>query len=397
MSKPPIGNRNLIRAINRSAVLNAVKTNGRISRTDIARDTGLSPATISAITATLIADDLVQEQAEGDSRGGRRPILLALNPKGGFVIGLKLAETHTVGALMDLEATVLAKRTRAHEGHSPEEIVASLGEAVTELIRAVRIPKRMLLGVGLGVAGIVDGDAGLLRQSPFFGWRDVPLGEMVERVVRAPVYLDNDVNTLTIAEKWFGAGQGVDDFLTVTIGRGVGLGIVVNGRFYRGWRGGAGELGHTVVDPNGPRCGCGKRGCLETFVGDPALVRAAREQGLQVADPEDLVTLAESGGRQARAILARAGRLLGLAVADLINLFDPQLIILSGEGVRAGDWLFQPMRESIGQQVMPGLAQDTEVRVDPWDDDAWARGAGSLVLRELFESPVHRSPAVARL
>ncbi|HEX9674665.1 MAG TPA: ROK family protein, partial [Anaerolineales bacterium] len=222
---------------------------------------------------------------------------------------------------MDLEATVLEKRTRAHEGHSPEEIVASLGEAVTELIRAVRIPKRMLLGVGLGVAGIVDGHAGLLRQSPFFGWRDVPLGDMVERVVRAPVYLDNDVNTLTIAEKWFGAGQGVDDFLTVTVGRGVGLGIVVNGRFYRGWRGGAGELGHTVVDPNGPQCGCGKRGCLETFVGDPALVRAAREQGLQVADPEDLVTLAESGGRQARAILARAGRLLGLAVADLINLF----------------------------------------------------------------------------
>lgn len=396
MARPPIGNRDLIRAINRSAVLNAVKSNGRISRTDIARDTGLSPATISAITATLIADDLVQEQAEGDSRGGRRPILLALNPKGGFVIGLKLAESHTVGALMDLEATVLEKRTRPHAGHSPEEIVASLGVAVTELMRAARIPKRLLLGVGLGVAGIVDGDAGLLRQSPFFGWRDVPLGDMVERVVRAPVYLDNDVNTLTIAEKWFGAGQGVDDFLTVTIGRGVGLGIVVSGRFYRGSRGGAGELGHTIVDPDGLQCACGKRGCLETFVGDPALVRSAREHGLPVANPEDLVALAESGSGQARAILARAGQLLGLAIADLINLFDPELIILSGEGVRAGEWLFEPMHRSIEQQVMPGLAQDTEIRIDAWDDDAWARGAGSLVLRELFESPVHRSPVAAR-
>lgn len=393
-----LGNRDFSRALNRSAVLNTIKTHGPIARTEVARRTGLSAATVTGITAELIADKLVFEKAPGDSRGGRRPILLALNPLGGFVVGLKLTENEAIGALTDLEATVIAKRTDRLTGRSPENVVKALAEVVTALVGEGNVRKKQLLGVGVGLAGIVNAERGLLRQSPFFGWRDVPLRDMLQTRVRAPVYIDNDVNTLTLTEKWFGAGQGIDDFLTLTVGRGVGLGIVVNGQFYRGAGGGAGEFGHTVIDPDGPPCDCGKRGCLEAFVGDPGLLRMAAEAVKRgelrgpVETVDDLLDQARADNPAAQAVFARAGDVLGRGVANLINIFNPQRILISGEGVRVGDWFFGPMRASVTQHVMPGLAEDTEIRIDAWGDDAWARGAASLVLRELFESPAHREP-----
>jgi predicted NBD/HSP70 family sugar kinase len=397
MARHPLGNRDFIRALNRSAVLNTIKTSGPTSRTEVARLTGLSAATITGITADLIADNLVFEKASGDSRGGRRPILLAVNPRGRYVIGLKLTETQLISALTDLEATVIAKRTDSIAGHSLEQVLDGMSALVPALLREGGLSKKQLLGVGLGLAGIVDAERGRLRLSPYFGWRDVPLRDLLQARLRVPVIVDNDVNTLTLAEKWFGAGQGVDHFLTVTIGRGVGLGIVVNGQFYRGARGGAGEFGHTVIDPDGPLCDCGKRGCLETFVGDPGLLRMAAQAVARgeldgpEADTADLIRRAASGQAAAQAILATAGEALGRGVADLLNLFNPQRVIIGGEGVQAGEWLFGPMRAALERHVMAGLAGDTEIRIEPWGDDAWARGAASLVLRELFESPVHQA------
>lgn len=398
----PLGNRDLIRALNRSNVLNTVKTYGPIGRADIARRTGLSPATITAITAELIAEHLVLEKSSGDSSGGRPPILLVLNPQGGYVVGIKLTEDHAISALTDLEANVIAKSTVELSGHDPERVVKDLVELVSGLIQMSAIHKKQLLGVGIGLAGIVDARRGILRQSPISGWKDVPLRDMLQRRLRVPVYIDNDVNTLTITEKWFGSGQGLDSFLTVTVGRGVGMGIVVNGQFYRGEGGGAGELGHTVVDPDGPACACGKRGCLETYAADPGLVRMANEAAGRgefshpIQDVHELLDLAQAGDPAAIAIFERAGEILGRAIANLINLFNPQKIIISGEGARAGSLLFDPMCVSARQNTMPGLVESTTIQIDPWGDDAWARGAAGLVLRELFESPVHRETITAR-
>jgi len=226
--------------MNRSIILNEIKTYGPIARAEVARRIGLSPSTVTGITAELINKDLVFEKDMGDSSGGRRPILLAINPSGGYVIGIKLTETQAIGALTDLEATVIVKRTDNLHEHNPEMVVEQLSFLVSKLLQMAGLPKKKLLGVGVGLAGIVDSEQGTLRQSPFFGWRDLPLGEMLQKRVRVPVYVDNDVNTLTLAEMWFGGGQGIDSFLIVTVGRGIGLGIVVNGQFYRGVKGGAG-------------------------------------------------------------------------------------------------------------------------------------------------------------
>ncbi|OGO17763.1 MAG: hypothetical protein A2Z14_06795 [Chloroflexi bacterium RBG_16_48_8] len=390
------GNKELIREINRTLVLNLIKNHAPISRIDLAGLSGLSAASITGITAKLIDCGLIFEKEEGDSRGGRKPILLALNPHGSFMVGLKLTEQYAIGALTDLQATVIANHRSRLKNRSIEAAIDTMVGVVKTLSDQGGMESEELLGVGLGLAGIVHGAQGILRHSPILGWRDVPLKNMLQDRVGAPVYVDNDVNTLTLTELWFGAGQGVDNFLTVTIGRGVGLGIVINGQLYQGAYGGAGEFGHTVIDPEGPPCACGKQGCLETYTSDPALMlmvsdaitRGEMEEGVETV--ADLLTRADEGDVAARKIYAKAGEMLGIGIANLITLFSPQLIIISGEGVRAGDWIFEPMRASIARHVMPGLAEDTKIRIDVWDDDAWARGAASLVLKKLFESPMHR-------
>ena len=275
MSPTQRGNRDLMRAINRAVVLNTIRTEGSISRTDVAEETGLSPGTISGITAELIEDGLVFEKSSGNSSGGRRPILLALNPHAGYVVGLKLTEAHATGALTDLEATVIAKHTAVLNSSQVDATMDAVADVVTTLIDKHAAPLEKLLGVGVGMAGIVDAQNGILRHSPIFGWRDLPVADLLQSRVHVPAYVDNDVNTLTLTEQLFGAGKGVGNFLTITTGRGVGLGIVLNGQLFRGLHGSAGEIGHSVMDPDGPLCACGNRGCLETYVSDPGLLRLA--------------------------------------------------------------------------------------------------------------------------
>lgn len=382
-----MAHRQFLKETNRSTILNVIKTWGPIARTDIAKQTGLSPAAVTGITGKLIEEGLVVEKQEGDSRGGRRPILLTLNAQGAYVVGIKLAEGHATFALTDLNASVIKRHAFALETHHPEQAAIQLADIVGELVGSMRIDKQRLLGMGIGLPGIIDTANGICRVSPFEGWHDVPFAEMLESRLDFPVYLDNDVNTLTVYEQLYGLGQQFEDFLVVTLGRGVGLGIVTDGQIYRGAGGGAGEYGHTKVEEDGALCDCGSRGCLETRVGDPWLLRHAALNGLRVDTPEALVAAAEDGNAIARDVLARAGHFFGRSLANLINLFNPALIVISGEGVRAGDYLFTSMRHAIQDSVFHPLDGDVEIRIEALTDDSWARGAASLVLGGVFHRP----------
>lgn len=391
MNKIQKANRGLMREINRSVILNLIKTNGPISRADIANRIGLSPATVTSITGILIDEDLVFEKETGDSSGGRPPILLDLNPRGGFVIGIKLMEMQAVAALTDLNATVLEKIQTDIKSKEPREVVECLVQLVHDLIRDGGIPQERLLGVGIGLAGVVDSTRGILRKSPFLGWKDVPLRQMMQERLNVPIFLDNDVNTLTLGEKWLDDGVHVDNFIVVTVGRGIGMGIVLNGQIFRGSAGGAGEFGHLVINPEGPLCDCGKRGCLESYLGEGALLKQAqKELGADIHTIEDLIRAAEMGDERAVNILKSSGYLLGQQLANLINLFNPRLIIISGEGVRMGDVFFDGMQHAIEEHAVFELMQDTEIRINSWGDDVWARGAASLVIGELFNSPIQK-------
>jgi N-acetylglucosamine repressor len=391
MSTIQRGNRDLIRSINRSIILNVIKSQVEVSRASIAQKTGLSPATVTGITSRLIDEGLIFEKTTGDSSGGRPPILLALNPRGGFVVGIKLMEGLAVGALTDLNASILAKDSIELADKELDQSIETLVKLIRRLYRNAGVPKKKLMGVGVGLAGVVDFSHGILRQNPFLGWNNVPLRDLLQTRLRVPVYIDNDVNTLTLGEKWLGTGQPEDNFIVITVGRGIGMGIVINGQIYRGKGGGAGEFGHMVIDPEGPLCDCGKCGCLESLISDRALINTAqREIDPDILHLEELIDHAGKGLSKAISIFERAGSLMGQQIANLVNILDPKLIIISGEGIRMGDFFFSPMRAAFHKYVMPGLAQDTEIRVNSWGDDIWALGAASLVIAEIFTSPIQK-------
>src|SRR6267143_734731 len=389
----PKANRDLMRDLNTNLVVNLVKTGGSISRAELARQSKLSPATITGIVARLLRTGILSEVAIGPSKLGRPPVLLRLNQRAGYVVGIKLTEYGLTTVVTNLAAEVVhSSESTASLVGNPQVALTAIESAVRDALAKSGVKRKMVLGIGIGLAGIVDAVAGVCRYSHILHWRDVSLSEPLRQRLQIPVWADNDVNTLAVAEKWFGAGVGLRHFLTVTVGRGVGLGIVLNGEIYRGAIGGAGEFGHTVVAPDGPPCQCGRSGCLEALVSEPVLVnRISARLGRQVATDE-MVELAGSGDAVVTAVLAEAGQQLGVALANLVTLLNPERLIVSGEGTRLGPAMFDPMTETIRKMTFDGLADELDVVIQPWGDQAWAIGAATLVLRELFSLPVAGEP-----
>ena len=387
MARLRSGSGTLIRELNLSAILALIGSQGPIARIEIARRLAVSPATVTILTRDLVQQGLVEEVDQAPSNGGRPALLLGLVGSAAHVIGLKIAADRIIAVDVSLDGDPLAHAERTFDTSAPGAIDA-LGDILAELIDAWSRPGKRLLGVGLGLPGVIDMPSGII-DSPMLGWRGLAAGPQLQARLGLPVLLENDVNTLAVAECLYGRGVAVDHFVTVTIGRGVGLGIIVGGELYRGARGGAGEFGHVRIVDDGPACACGKHGCLEALVADPALVRDARASGVIGTDDdiEALYRLADAGDPKAIAIYARAGRLLGRAVGDLVNILNPSLIIVSGEGTQA----WRHLEPTFEVELRAGLFEplrDVVVEVDPWDDAKWARGAASLVLRATFAAPL---------
>jgi N-acetylglucosamine repressor len=380
------GRRELIRDLNRSLVLNLLRERGPLSRAGLARVSGLSSSTVTEIVTVLLADRFIIEEgqvAPGAAGIGRPATLLRVNPAAGFVVGLKLTADSLTATVTDLAAEPRGFVTVPHPPASDADaIVATFEDAVSRALRAAGVERDSLMGLGVGVPGaVVEGE---VVGSPIQGWGGIDLRHHLEAQFNLPVFLDNDVNTLTVAEQLYGAGAGASTFVVVTVGRGIGMGIVVNGALYRGRHGAAGELGHVLAVPDGPACWCGRRGCLEAIAAEPALVRDVLASTGRVRSPEEIASLAAREPGVA-AIVANAGRLVGRAVGDAATLLDPERLIVSGEGVRLGPIYLDAIREGVrSHHGMAGL----ELVVEPWGDEAWARGAATLVLRELFH-PAH--------
>ncbi|MBI2776247.1 MAG: ROK family protein [Chloroflexi bacterium] len=383
------GTPGLIRDLNRAAILGMIGDGGPIARVEIARRLALSAAAVTDITRELVEAGLVQQVEQGPSSGGRPPILLGLVGAAAQAVGVKIAADHLAFVRVDLNGNVLARRTEPFETAGPGALVKLADRLRGAVDEAGRGPGR-LLGIGLGVPGIVDAAGNVT--APIVGWSGLALAPMLRGALGVPVLVDNDVNTLAVAERLYGRGRGVEHFITVTIGRGVGLGIVVGGDLYRGFGGGAGEFGHLPIADDGPPCECGKHGCLEAAVADPALARRAIDAGLVgTQDPDPMASLrrlADGGSEAARMIYADAGATLGRAVGGLVNVLSPQLIIVSGEGTEAWRHLAKTFRRALDAAVFPPL-RGVRVDVDPWDDAKWARGAAALVLRATFTAPLY--------
>lgn len=395
-----VANRDLMRAINRFAILHAIRDAKTISRVDLSRKTGLSQATVTSITAELLNEDMLLEQEGGKSIGGRKPVPLALNPKGAYAVGVHLSVDQVCVVLMDLQASILNTHTRELDAGdlSMERVVETLIEAVQACLWEADFSKSQISGLGVAIPGLIDSRTGFVHCIPNYNWKNINLAELLEERIGVPVYVENSANTLVIYEQWFGVGRGIHNFLLITTEHGIGMGMVLNGKIFRGFRGIAGEFGHTVIAEGGPRCRCGETGCLEAICGNNAIIRDAIEavrRGEWQADGkhmdiETILAAAQEGNSALRAIYRKAGRTLGIGISNMLKLFDPEKIIISGKGVLAGDLLFGPMAETLHKDISLAGDARTPLCIQEWRPTNYARGAGALVLQEVYESPANR-------
>ncbi|GGJ56090.1 ROK family transcriptional regulator [Deinococcus roseus] len=387
------GDPRALRTQNRRTILNHLRKLGPTSRAQLVDITGLSSAGITGITAELIQDRLIVERSIGEAgaTGGRRPIYLDIDYTAHFAVGIKLREDRMEAVLTDLSTRVLAHRTEELTSQDPDKVALQIKVACKKLYKKARVAPEDVLGIGIGLSGVIDARHGVAINAPLFGWSNVPIAQTVSEHTGLPVWVDNDVNAFAAAERLFGHGKQFDSFLTVAIGRGLGSALVLDGNIYRGRNGGAGEFGHNMVQPGGRTCSCGRKGCLEAYTAEPALLAQFQERhpehtGITLPN---LVQLAQDGHMGAREVLETAGRLLGVHLSYLVNSFNPELIVIGGEGAQLGPFYFTPLKQTLRQQAFDSLAEDLQVVVVPWNKDdftPWAQGAASLAVHSAFET-----------
>jgi len=377
---------NTIRYINRQIVLNYVREREPISRAEIARETQLQRSTISAIVEDLEVEGLVEEIGEGKSTGGRRPTLLRLRTKEAIAIGVAITPTSTTMATSDLAGRVVEQRefrTSADPAETINNVIASVRE-LSEMNNG------SIEGVGVTLPGLVDPATGSAIYIPFFKWRDFPIAQIISTAVNLPVLIDNDANSVALAELWFGRPEVSDarDFILVLVAEGVGTGIIFDGQVYRGQRGAAGEFGHMVIGTQAPvPCSCGNRDCWEAFSSEAAAVvryqklsELANAPGLNF---KVLVDRALKGEANARAALVETARCLGVGISNLIVGFSPEAVVVGGEIARAWHLVEKSLTETIENSVRRGLPS-ARILPSTLGEKPTLRGALSLVLAGKF-------------
>ncbi|MDT0309564.1 ROK family transcriptional regulator [Streptomyces sp. DSM 44917] len=372
----------------RAAIFAEVLTAGPASRTELARRLGLSQSTVTRAVNPLIETGYLREIGARASEGGRPQRILAVARDRHLVLGVKLAPQSVTAVLTDLEATIVSRsRLPVAAGAEPEDVLTLAAQAAAFLLAADHRSADRLLGAGVGLGGHVDSRTGRCVRSGVLGWEDVDVAGPLSAKLGLPVVVNNDANALLVAERWFGAGRDSESLAVVTVGAGIGCGLLIGGGLYAGSGGLAGELGHVPVQPDGPPCSCGNRGCLESVAADPAILRAISEaSGVPCASISEALARAATGESAALEAFAVMGEALGRALATLCNLVNPQKIVLTGESLRAYEYFGPACRAAMAAHGFSTAAADCELVAHPADDDVWARGAACLAIREAVQA-----------
>ncbi|WEO99689.1 ROK family transcriptional regulator [Streptomyces sp. FXJ1.172] len=374
-----------------SLVFTTLLSHGPLTRSEVARRTSLSPAAVTKAVRPLMELGYLVEGVDEEARPavGRPASLVWVDGGSALFIGIKVTGDEIIAVLADLCCRVRISRHLRLTDREPQAVLPALTALVQELLTEADGFGVRVRGVGIAISGDVDRTDGVVRYSPFLEWRDVPLAEIARTATGLPVTVDNDVRALTVAEHWFGAGVGLSDFALVTVGAGIGCGLVVHGRVVSGAHGVAGEIGHVSLDPLGPLCHCGNRGCVEAIAADPAILRAVRAAtGRQVGDAAEALALAHRGEPGVRAVYARAGEAIGKAIGFLVNLLGSERVIISGEGLAAYDLVAEGIQDAFAASAF-GTAAQCDVMTRPLPFEEWARGAAATAIQSFMGSDMY--------
>ncbi|MNJ38981.1 N-acetylglucosamine repressor [compost metagenome] len=381
------GDQQLIKKMNKTIVLDTIRHHQPLSRTDIASSIGLNKATVSSLVLELIHSQLVTEIGPGESSGGRKPTLLLFNSNAGYAIGIDIRVHHLLMVLVNLEGTVIEETTMPITSTEPEELISEMANYIKLLSEKASPSPYGIIGIGIGVPGLVDENRHVVS-TPNLGWDNISLQATLEKYINYPIYIDNEANAGAVGERLYGAGLESSNLIYLSIGVGIGSGIIVDGVLYRGTSNFSGEVGHMTVTEEGPLCRCGNHGCWETLASEKALLdQAAKALSKPNIILEDLITLAKSGDQTALHLLEGVGTHLGVGLANLVNILNPELIIIGSRLSLAGNLLEEPMLQTIEKRSLSYHRKKSGVTFAKLGLRSTALGAASMPITAFLNEP----------
>ncbi len=381
-------------------ILKIVSEEKKVARKDLAKMIEITPAGVTKITKKLIDRGYLIETDKGDSIGGRPPIMLELNPEKGYIAGICYGPKKITGVLMNLHWEVLWRECKKIRSKNKESILEESFEVIDSVLSKAEGTK--IMGIGVALNGLVDSEEGISLFSPHYRWRDVPLKRYLEERYNLPVFIDNDVRMMAVAEMEYGAAQGNPSFVMLNIGEGIGAGIVINNRVFQGGSYSAGEVGHLRVNENGKRfCSCGKKGCLEAEVSTENILNKVREEMEaeeirsylnEIKDRElvfgDICEGANNGDYYSIQILEFMGENLGKALGSVVNIINPELLVINGEVNRCKEILYPVVKLAIQKYSMYNSAKRLEIKASELKEDGASMGAAAVVYRKMFSGAI---------
>jgi N-acetylglucosamine repressor len=413
------GNNEFLKRYNRTCILNLVRKFGPVSRIKLSELSGLSPTATGSIVTALHKKGYLYEVGSGKSSGGRKPVLLGLKPGTYFSIGIDIEISHMLVILLDFTGKIAEESVFLIDGkEKPSTVFRTLEDKVCGIIKRHNINREKLLGIGISVPGLVDADGKILF-APNLGWRNVDTSGLFASFRDMPIHVENESKASAICENWLGECKGIDNFICINIGSGVGAGIFTGGKLYRGHNGTAGEAGHIIVDENGPLCGCGNRGCLETLVSASALIdrfNKAREQGNYIAREkgnhkagekgnhkaeekgdhkingkednnitlDELAGFAEKGDETALELLFESARYLGIAISNLVNILNPDKVVIGRDFTRYAHLVMEQILQIVQDKALEVPSSHVRIAASSLGDRSSALGAAIIPVKILF-------------
>ncbi|WP_078378785.1 ROK family transcriptional regulator [Sutcliffiella halmapala] len=404
MQKKRTGDLRLIQELNRSIILDTIRKNGPISRSEVAKIINVSPTTVTSAVSELINEGLVFEDGVGHSNGGRKPVLLRFNPSSHTIIGVSLTNSYIKIADMNLEGKILRKEIHPTNQYQGYDIIQLILEKV-QLFLTKKLDIVNCQGISIITPGIVDAEKGVITYNSKLNLYDIPLKELMEEKTNLPTFVDNDANAFVLAENYFGLFSKFNDLIYITIGDGVGSGLMVNGSIYRGFRGSSGELGHTSVVQGGIKCECGNKGCLENYVNWPAIyskiVSAIMTKGsdtiikdivsndLNKIKPSIFVQAVNEGDELALGIMEDVVNHLAIAITNTMHFFNPEVIILSGDIVQDNPLFLKSLKEQVTEKVITVLKAEVNIHSTSLGSEFELLGAAAGLLHWKFKFQIN--------
>lgn len=400
MSEVLKGSFELMKQLNVSAVLRVIRDNGSLSRAEIAKLTGLTPASVTNITKILIEDKFLIESKIGESSGGRPPIILELNPDARYVIGIGIGVGVIDVVITNLSAKIISKKSMiiGDERYDYNLVFAKLVNLINEVIELSNIERKNILGAGVALHGIVNAKSGESIHSLYYGWKNINIKKRLGDELQLTVYVDNDVRAMALGESLFGATKDISNFVTLNISNGIGAGIIINNTPYYGVDFSAGEIGHIAVELDGDKCNCGNYGCLETVASNNNITKKAIKlikQGVSSSlikdidninnlTIEDICNAAKNGDEMSITVLKEAARYIGIAITNLINILNPTAIVVVGEIFENTTYAIDTLSEIVKNRGFKLSSENVRIIRSLLGRDASVIGAATLVIQEIF-------------